>query len=217
MIRTIRVTGTGQMTVQPDTVHLLLTLTGAHDQYGKALEESAVSSGRLKQALAAVGIQPDELKTSLLTIDSKQEGFQDKDGQYKQRFVGFEYVHRLKLIMDVDRDKLGQVLTAFLESGVPVEFQILYQIRDPEAIKGELIKRAVLDAKGKAKNLADAAGVSLGKIMRMVYPREEIPLRHEVMRSARRTAPTAFGAVDPDLEPDDLKFTESVNVIWEIQ
>ena len=100
---------------------------------------------------------------------------------------------------------------------MPVEFQILYQIRDPEAIKGELIKRAVLDAKGKAKNLADAAGVSLGKIMRMVYPREEIPLRHEVMRSARLTAPTAFGAVDPDLEPDALKFTESVNVIWEIQ
>lgn len=217
MDRTIRVTGTGQLAVQPDTIHLLLTLTGLHEDYGDAVGHSADAAGRLKEAVAKAGFEQEDLKTSYFSVNSKYESFQDPEGLYKQRFAGFEYDHRLKLEIPRDNELLGKALTVFLQSGVAVEFQIIYTVRDPRAAQNELLKNAVEDAKTKAGRLADAAGVRLGKIIHIACPREEIVLRQEVMKSTRFVGEAANTAISPDLEPEDIRLNESVRVTWEIQ
>ena len=217
MDRTIRVTGTGQLAVQPDTIQLLLTLTGLHEDYGEAVGHSAEAVDRLKEALAKAGFEQEDLKTSYFSVNSKYESFQDTEGVYKQRFTGFEYDHRLKLEIPRDNELLGRALTAFLQSGVAVEFQITYTVKDPRAAQNELLKNAVEDAKAKAGQLADSAGVRLGKILHIACPREEIALRQEVMKSARFVGETVYTAISPDLEPDDIRLNKSVRVTWEIQ
>ncbi|NLA95789.1 MAG: SIMPL domain-containing protein [Clostridiaceae bacterium] len=217
MDRTIRVTGTGQLAVQPDTTQLLLTLTGLHEEYSDAVRHSADAAGRLKEALAKAGFEQEDLKTVNFSVNSKYESVQDSEGLYKQRFAGFEYDHRLKLEIPRDNERLGKALTAFLQSDVAVEFQIVYSVKDPRAAKNELLKNAVEDAKTKAGQLADAAGVRLGKILHIACPCEEVALRQEVMRSTRFVGETVYTAISPDLEPDDIRLKESVRVTWEIQ
>ena len=217
MDRIIRVTGRGRLTVQPDTIQLLLTLTGINEIYGAAVEESAEAVQRLRDCLAEIDFGRESLQTRHFSISSKYEGYQDPQGFYKQRFLGFEYDHRLELEIPRDPARLGQALTAFLQSGVPVEFQIAYLVKDPRQAKNDLIKSAVDDAKTKARQLADAAGVRLGKIVHMACPQEEISLRQEGMQSTRVGGQTAYTSVSPDLEPADIDLSESVEVTWEIQ
>lgn len=217
MDRTIRIAGTGQLAVQPDTIQLLLTLTGEHEAYSEALAHSARAVSSLKEALAKVDFGQDDLKTSHFSVNSKYESIQDPPGHYKQQFAGFEYDHRLKLEIPRNNELLGKVLTAFLSSGAAVEFQIVYTVKDPRKVKEELLRKAVEDAGDKARQLADAAGVRLAKIVRITYPYEEIPIRQEVMRSVRFTGEAVHAAVNPELEPGEIHLKESVSVTWEIE
>lgn len=217
MDRTMRITGTGQLAVQPDTIQLLLTLTGEHQVYSEALASSAGAVKDLKEALAKADFEPRDLKTSHLSVNSKYESIQDPPGHYIQRFVGFEYDHRLKLEIPRDNELLGKALTAFLQSGAAVEFQIVYTVKDPLEATSRLLENAVKDANLKAAKLADAAGVRLVKIIGITYPLEEIPLRQEVMRSARFADAIGYAAVNPEIEPDEINLKESVVITWEIQ
>lgn len=217
MERRILISGTGKLAVPPDMIQIFLTLKGTHDTYSGALEESANAVKKLTEALAGAGFGERDLKTTFFSVDSRYEDHQDSSGQYSQRFVGFGYDHRLKLEIDQDSQLLGKALEAFLQSGVPVEFQLVYTIRDPGSVKNELLRRAIREARKGADHLADAAGVRLGKIIHIHYPGQDQPFGREVMRSVSADSPGHYtAAAGPSIEPESLELTESVRVTWEI-
>lgn len=214
--RTMRVTGTGKLSVKPDTIHLNLTLTGVHEDYSQAVRHSDQAVKDLKEALEKEAFDPGDLKTASFSVDSKYEGYQEPSGQYRQRFIGFEYDLRLFLEMEADKERLGLLLTAILKSGVPVHFSLAYTLKDPQVAQKELLARAVRDAQDKAACLAQAAGVKLGLLVRMDDSIEETTFRREIMRSAGPVGQAAYAAMDADLEPADLQLSERVRMVYEI-
>ncbi len=217
MEATIGVTGLGRLSVKPDTIQLMLNLNETKESYSQAMEASAQATDQLKAAFIPLGFEGSDLKTGLFSIDSKYESFPDDQGRYQQKFVGFEYDHRLKLEFAADKDKLGQVLTALLRSGVAATFTINYTVKDKEAAQAELLKNAVEDARKKSALLAQASGVQLGKLIHIAYGREEISFRSEAMRGARMTEYAAMSSISADIEPEDIPLEESVRLVWEIR
>ena len=110
------------------------------------------------------------------------------------------------------------MLYALARSGVEPELRLSYTVRDPEAVKNELLDRAVSDAKAKAAVLARAGGVVLGEIRHIDYSWGELGLE---VRPTDRMLMSANGvsakrSLDLDIEPDDIEASDTVSVVWEI-
>ena len=159
-MRTIRVTGRGQLKVHPDMTRIIITLEGRHKEYGETLQRSSRDTEQLKDILSAFGFERADLKTLNFGVDTEYETYKER-GEYKQRFVGYKFRHLLKLEFDSDNKRLGKILYALANCPLNPEFRIAYAVKDPEAAKNTLLGKAVKDAMEKAEVLAGAAGVTL--------------------------------------------------------
>ena len=194
-MRTIRVTGKGQIKVKPDMTRITMTLEGLFKDYGETLRHSSEDTEVLKDLLSAFGFERADLKTLNFSVDTEYESYKERDGSYKQRF-------------------------SLANCKVRPEFRISYTVSDPEAAKNTLLGKAVADAKEKASVLTQAAGVTLKDIQTIDYSWGEIdfeyrPMNGDVMMECC-TAPMAAKSYDLDIEPDDIRVSDTVTVVWEI-
>ena len=220
MERTIRVTGKGAISVKPDMIRLLLTLEDMYDTYEKTLEQSTVQVELLKDCFEKLGFKRTDLKTLNFNVDTEYESYQDHQKAWKKRFIGYKFVHHLKIELDADNKRLGQVLYALAHAPIRPEFRINYTIKDTEAAKNQLLGKAVADSKEKAKVLTEAAGVALGDIITIDYSWGEIsfisePMTRHMSLSEECCMPT--GCYDIDIESDDIDVTDTVTVVWSIR
>lgn len=221
MERTITVTGTGKMAVQPDHMRIELTLEGTEQEYGAALEASSKRTGELQLLFAQQGLQKEELKTTGFHIDTCYEDVQ-VNGEWKNQFKGYRYYHRMKAEFPVDNTLLGRLLGALGESGVKAEISLQYYVADQEKVKAELLKKAVACSKEKAELICSAAGVTLGDVLKLEYSWAGHELAAYGMRTmiASGTGISAYrnkaAACDLNVQPDDILIEDSVVVTWGI-
>ena len=221
-MRTIRVTGKGNLKVKPDMTRITISLEGTFPEYGEALRRSAEDTEKMKDLLTGFGFGRTDLKTLNFNVETEYESYKEH-GTYKQRFVGYKYHHLMKVEFASDNDRLGKVLYALANCPVKPEFRLSYTVKDPEAAKNELIGRAIADAKEKSSVLTKAAGVTLKDIQSIDYSWGQInfevqPMNRMLMAEECCEAPSAaYGSYDMDIEPDDIEVSDTVTVIWEIE
>ncbi len=218
-MRTITVTGKGQVSVKPDTIKLRITTEGTYYEYEDTIRISADQTRILKETLASAGLDPADLKTTSFDINTAYESYKDKEGNYKSRFVGYIFSHRTYIKFENDNKVLGRVLYAISKCPIDISFDINYTVSNPEEAKNEMLKNAIADAKAKAKILADAAEVELGQIEDISYSWSELhftssPIENFVLEKSVMAAPDAY---DIDIEADDIDLSDTVTVVWEIK
>lgn len=222
-MRTIRITGKGQIKVKPDMTRITMTLEGTYPEYSEALRHSAQDTDQIKDLLASFGFERSDLKTLNFNVDTEYETYKEHNA-FKQRLVGYKFRHQLKVEFMSDNDRLGKILHALAHCSVKPEFKISYTVKDQEASKNELLGKAVADAKEKAAVLTQAAGVGLKEIQNIDYSWGEIDFEVRPMGRAMLAedeadclmAPLSAG-YDLDIEPDDIEVSDTVTVVWEIQ
>ena len=221
-MRTIRVTGKGQIKVKPDTTRITISLEGTWPEYGETLRHSSQDTERLKDVLSAFGFERSDLKTLNFNVETEYESYKDK-GTYKQRLIGYKFTHMMKVEFPSDNDRLGKVLYALANCPLKPEFRLSYTVSDPEAAKNDLLGKAVTDAKEKASVLTQAAGVTLKDIQSIDYSWGEIdfeyrPTNRMLMADEYLARPMAAESpsYDMDIEPDDIEVSDTVTVLWEI-
>ena len=204
MERIIKVTGKGKISIKPDLIRLLINLEDKRETYEETVEQSTLQLEMLRDCFAKLGFERADLKTRA----------------WKQKFIGYKFVHAMKLEFDADNKRLGEVLYALAHAPVSPEFRINYTIKDVEAAKNKLLGKAVADSKEKACVLTEAAGVKLGDIVTIDYSwgdKEFVSepmvrnLAAPMMRSAKADS------YNIDIEPDDISVTDTVTVVWEIR
>ena len=219
-MRTVRVTGKGQIKVHPDMTRITMTLQGLDWDYSETLRRSSEDTEELKSVLEPFGFRPSDLKTLRFDIDTEHESYREGD-TWKQRFIGYKFEHVVKVEFESDNDRLGNLLYALAHCKLQPEFRISYFVKDPESSKNELLGKAVADAKEKASVLTAAAGVVLKDIQSIDYSWEEINFEYQPMGKAMLMADSltesaSGGHYDMNLEPDDIEVSDTVTVIWEI-
>ena len=219
-MRTIRVTGRGQIKVKPDTTRITMTLTDVFEEYCETLLRSSEDTEALKDVLSAFGFERSDLKTLSFNVDAEYERYQDKNNDYKQRFVGYRFDHVLKVEFKSDNDRLGRILYALANCSVRPELRISYTVKDPEATKNLLLGKAVTDAAEKAAVLTRAGGVRLKDIQSIDYSWGEIDFEYRPMRGDARieccSVQMSAKRYELDIEPDDIDVSDTVTVVWEI-
>ncbi len=138
---------------------------------------------------------------------------------YKNRFIGYKFTHVMKLEFESDNKRMGRILFTLAHCPLHPEFRISYTVKDPEAVKNEMLGKAVRDAVAKAGVLSTAAGVKLGEIQNVDYSWGEINFEIQAMRRVSPAGPMMADegcSYDMDIEPDDIDAEDTVTVIWEI-
>jgi uncharacterized protein YggE len=219
-MRTIRVTGKGQIKVKPNMTRITITLEGVYQEYAETLRRSSLDTDEIKELLSRFGFERSDLKTLNFSADTEFENYREH-GEYKRHFVGYKYRHVMKLEFESDNERLGRILYALAHCKVKPEFRLSYTVSDPESAKNELLGKAVTDAAQKAAVLTTAAGVSLREIQSIDYSWGEInfevqPMKRMMMPEDCLAAPMSTESYDMDIEPDDIEVSDTVTVIWEI-
>lgn len=221
MERTIRVTGKGKISVKPDRIRLHINVEGTKGDYETTLQSSTETIEELKDLVENLGFQRSDLKTLYFNVDTVYDSYQDRDKSWKKRFMGYKFIHRLKLEFDADNKMLGKILYALAHCSVAPEFSIEYTISNPEDAKNELLGNAIKDSLQKAKILTDAAKVSLGEIQSIDYSWGEIEFVTRPMseQSLRCLEPVCCedSSYDIDIEADDIDISDTVTVVWGIK
>lgn len=214
-MKTIRITGKGNLKVRPDTTRIIITLEKVCREYGDALRNSSENTESLRDLLKRLGFERTDLKTLNFHVDTEYENYREND-VYKQRMVGYRYRHVMKVEFPSDNERLGRILYALASSPVNPEFRISYVVSDPEAKKNELLENAVRDARIKAEALTRAAGVTLKDIWSIDYSWGEVDFEVRPMEELRMAKFDGGGSFDMDIEPDDIDMSDTVTVTWEI-
>lgn len=211
--RTITVKGRGTLTIPPDTTVVILHLQKILPTYEMAIKASAEDLSKIKDILSEI-IDRKELKTTSFSVDQAKESYRDKNGNYKQKLIGYRYDQVLKFSFPNDNEKLGKVLYLLSKHETNAEVDFEFTVSDTESVKNKLIAAAVADAKEKANVLAMAAGVTLGEIVNIDYSWAEV---HFSNRSIERLDACFASAPNIDVTPDDVQASDTVSVIWEIK
>lgn len=215
MERTIRVKGKGKISVKPDTIKITIKAEGLRWNYDETIEQSTQDTRILRDALKNAGLDPKDLKTTYFSIDSKYESYRDKNDDYKEKFVGYEYEHRTYIKFENDNKILGKVLYELAHCDVKVKFDINYTVKDKEKVKNDLLEKAVEDSTTKAKVLAKASGVKLKEILNIDYSWGEIDIYSSPMDDWMVCE--AASSYDIDIEADDIDVHDTVTITWIIE
>ena len=214
-MKTIRVTGTAQLSLRPDVTVVTMTLQGAEQEYSAALNRASREAETLRDVLERLSFKREELKTLSFHVNAEYEGYEEA-GVWKQRFTGYRFEHMLKVSFDPENERLGEVLTALANSAVSPMLQLSYTVKDPETAKKALLSQAVADAREKALLLAEASGARLKALQSVDHAAAE-PSFDARATHLLDAAMSAKGRIEMNLEPDDLTITDYVTCVWEME
>lgn len=217
-MKTITVKGAGRAQVKPDLIVVSLRLATEDKEYDKATELAAEKIDLTSKALESIGFCKGSLKTTDFNVRTKYESVRDKDGSYKSVFRGYECSHGLKIEFDFDTKLLAKVLSAISRCLSKPELSVSFTVKDPTAVGEELLKSAAKNAREKAEILCAASGVRLGELVSVAYDRGEMNVLSDTdYRVEGRCMMKAEASLSNiDIQPDDIKASDSATFVWEI-
>jgi uncharacterized protein len=130
-----------------------------------------------KESTAAAAQQDLAAKADRLIARVKALGIGDKDINTAGYFVGPNYVSsgtidgyrafEELLLKWHNVDAVGKTLDALVQEGGGTQISVGFTLADPKAAQAEARSLAIADARSRAQAMAGAAGVKLGKVLRV--------------------------------------------------
>jgi len=207
----IVVAGEGEATVRPDMAWLTLSVMREADTARAALDDANEAVAGVIAALKQAGIEDRDLQTSGLSIDPRYVYPQNNDGTQQPKIVGYQVTNTLSVRVR-DLAKVGEVIDKAVTLGVNQGGNIVFDNHDPKQVVAEARKRAVADAAYKARTLAEAAGVGLGKVIEIA---ESSPVNPPVPMPKVMRMEAASDAAVP-IEAGENTYRIQVRITYEI-
>ncbi|UCI09477.1 SIMPL domain-containing protein [Mesorhizobium sp. B1-1-8] len=191
----IVVSGEGEATTTPDMAILTLSVMREAKTARAALDADNDAMAAVISAMKAAGIADRDLQTAGIQINPRYNYTNKADGSQEAELVAYQVTNTLSVrVRDVD--KTGDILDKAVSLGVNQGGGIAFTNDDPKATVTEARKKAVADAMAKAKTLAEAAGVSLGRVIEItdqnVAP-VPMPMSAKSFDAARAAVPVQAG------------------------
>lgn len=195
----ISVTGTGTISLKPDTATILLAVVTRDIEAAKAAQLNADLMTKVMTAVQAKGIADDGLATKNFSMF--QESNYDSDGNRKT--TGYKVTNNLTVTIN-DIEKVGEVIDAALSAGANQLSSINFFARDTTEAYTQARKLAVQQATDAATTLAQAAGCTLGSAFSITEQSNNSGYRNEVAydavmlqsKSAVMGTPVTAGSTD---------------------
>lgn len=189
-IRAVTVSGEGSVNAPPDMAELVAGVQTREATARGAMERNNAAMSKVVEAIRRAGIADKDIETLRVSLSPV---FDNAGGQRRQ--AGYLAANRVMVRLR-DLTKVASMLDAVVTAGANDVGGVRFLIADPKPLMDKARREAIADAQRRAKLLADAAGVKLGKVLRIdeagIRTPQPVFLRAEMaMRSA--DAPIAPG------------------------
>ncbi|MDR7422753.1 MAG: SIMPL domain-containing protein [Armatimonadota bacterium] len=186
----IATTGTGRADVMPDVAALTLGAQVQRASAADAMAEAHRIAGAVIARWRALGLRPEDIRTAAVGVTPFFTP--PRDGGAPQ-VAGYRAVEMLTATV-TDLTLVGRALDAGIAAGANQVSGITFGLRDPSRARGAALAAAVRDAREKAEVIAQAAGLRITGIERMVEESAAVQAR-ELRIAAGAAAPIEPGLV----------------------
>ncbi len=209
----IAVSGEGSAQIAPDMAVVSLTVVRMEKTARAALDANNAAMAALLDAMKAEGLAERDLQTSSFSINPQYVyPRRDSDNQEPPRIEGYSVSNTLTVRIR-DLVNLGAILDKSVTLGVNQGGQIFFTNDDPSAAVTEARKMAVADAVARARTLAEAAGVGLGRVASISEQSRGVP--PVPMLRAERAAVSMDAAVP--VATGENEYSVTVRMEFEIE
>ncbi|KQZ14168.1 MULTISPECIES: SIMPL domain-containing protein [unclassified Mesorhizobium] len=206
----IIVSGEGEASAAPDLAVLSLSVMREAKTARAALDAGNDAMAAVIAAMKSAGIEDRDLQTGGLQINPRYNYTNKPDGNQEAELVAYQVTNTLTVrIRNID--KTGELLDKAVSLGVNQGGGISFSNEDPSKTLTEARKKAVADAMAKARTLAEAAGVSVGRVLEIVDQNMApmpMPMSAKSFDSARAAVPVEAG---------ENSYKVQVNVTFELK
>jgi uncharacterized protein YggE len=205
----IWVSGTGKVTVIPDIATLSLGIEAQAATVAEAQAQAATAMGAVMTALAENGVADKDIQTQYFSIYQVTRW---DDTKNEEIVIGYRVTNMVTAkIRDIE--KAGPTIDAVAAAGGDYTRinNISFSVDDPTPYYEQARQKAVADAKAKAEQLADLAGVNLG---RPTYISEGSVSPPVIYREAAMAVPAP--APTTPISPGEIELTLNVQVAYAI-
>jgi uncharacterized protein len=204
--RTITVSSTATVEARPDEAVVDLGVRSESPDGAAAMAQNAGDMQAVLDALKAAGVDEKDIQTTNVSLEQRVTG----RGTPREERV-FVAVNAIRVTVH-DLSSVGPVIDAAVGAGADAVNDIRFQLADPDAVRTDVLTRAVAGARAKADALAGAADASVVRVVTI----EEQNYRSPVYHAALVQGALAVPAATPVVPPSSLEVTETVSVVWEI-
>lgn len=200
----LHVSGQGQVLAAPDIAVISIGVTREASEAADAMAAMNGAASAVMARVAEMGVAPQDMQTSNLRLDpvhgSSLSG--------ARSISGYQASNTLTLRVR-NLEDLGVILGAVVSDGANQLFGLSFDISDPGPLRDEARRLAVADAAARAAVLAEAAGVTLGPLVRLQEAGS--PSARPMMADARQFSSEVAVA------GGELGISASVTLIYEIR
>lgn len=204
----IWVSGLGKVSVTPDLATIWLGIEAQADTVAEAQSQAVEAMDNVMTALTDNGVDEDDIQTQYFSIDQVTRWDDDEIV-----VIGYR-VTNMVIAKIRDIDNVGAIIDAVAEAGGDLTRinNIAFSVDDPSEYYEEAREEAMADAKAKAEQLADLAGIELGQ---PTYISEGTIYPPVVYRDTGMVVPEE-GYVTP-ISPGEIELTLTVQVAYAIE
>lgn len=216
-IATISVQGKGAIHVVPDVMRLEVRVQSVFPDYQHAYAQAKENFAWMVKILEYNKKNGKLAKTIRFDITDHIVPVYDDDGDIIDHLKkGFDLDQRIKVDLPVD-NVLANCIVKGVGKFIPgAQIEIGYTLQDPRPSQLKMLARAVSDAKEKAKLMVEAAGCTLGAVIKIDYRYQDIHTYSQARNIHSNSEAKVSTADSLDIAPDDLVMSDKVDVIFEI-
>lgn len=208
----LQVAGEGKVTAVPDIALLRLGVEAEADTVTEAQRRAAEAMDKVIKVLKGNDVSEKDIQTQRFSIYPVRRWFDRED---REEIVGYR-VTNIVVAKIREVDKAGTVVDAVAEVGgdlTRIE-TISFAVDEPAPYYEEAREKAVEDAMMKAKQMADVAGVKLGKAIYISEGTAHVP--PVIARDVYGLEAEVQTAVPTSISPGELEFQVTVLMVYEI-
>lgn len=163
--RQITVSGQGSIAAAPDMASISVGVTHQSEVAGDAMAQTSDAVAAMLARLDGMGVLPKDVQTQNLSLNPVWSNMPSDPGKQRQ-ITG--YVASNSLSVQVrDLSRLGTIMDAVIADGANDFNGLRFSVQNNDPLMAQARAAAVKDAMDKAQQLAEAAGVTLGPVLRI--------------------------------------------------
>lgn len=205
----VSVTGQGIVTVAPDTATVTVGIDVIREELAEAQSEATRQATEIIAALNDQGIESRDIQTANYSVNVMRDYSENGD---PSQTTGYEVMNQVNVTIR-DISTLGALLDAVTTAGANSIYGITFYVDDQRPHNAEARKLAVADAMEKAEQLADAAGLSVGRVVSISESTGDF---NPMPVYGRGGGMMAEAAPDVPVESGSSQITVNVNMSFEL-
>jgi uncharacterized protein YggE len=209
-LRSVSVSGAGTAYLVPDIAYIYVGVHTEKPSAAEAVDENNDQTQTMIEALRDFGIDAKDIRTTNFSI-WPQDKYDPMTGTPTGQKV---YVVDNTVYVTIrDLDKLGELLDTVIAAGANTVNSVQFDVANKDEALKQARADAVKDAREKAEELVDAAGVKLGDVQTISFYDS---VAYPMYEGKGGGGGVAAEAAVP-IQPGQLTFTVTVNVTYEIK